>query len=111
MVTYLRRLKECLRGPLTVVWDRSRIHSRSKVVRAYLARPQEIVVEAFPGYVPELNPEEAVWGWTKYARSANLAADKADDLWDHVAEQLLELKFQPHLLASFIKQTKLPLRL
>jgi transposase len=111
VVAYLRRLKACLRGPLTVVWDRSRIHSRSKVVRGYLARHPEIVVEDFPGYVPELNPDEAVWGWTKYGRSANLAAEDTDQLWDHVVEQLVELKHQPHLLASFIEQTKLPLRL
>jgi len=96
---------------LTVLWDRSRIHSRSKVVRAYLARHPEIVIESFPGYVPELNPDEAVWGRTKYGQSANLAAEDTDHLWDHVVERLIELKYQPHLLASFIRQTKLPLRL
>jgi transposase len=110
VVAYLRQLKRRLRGPLTVVWDRSRIHRRSKVVRAYLARHPEIVVEDFPGYVPELNPDEAVWGWTK-ARTANLAARDTDQLWGRVVEQLIDLKFQPHLLASFIRQTKLPLRL
>jgi transposase len=111
IVAYLRRLKECLPGPLTVLWDRSRIHSRSKAVQAYLARHPEIVVADFPGYVPELNPDEAVWGWTKYGQSANLAAEDTDHLWDHIVERLIELKYQPHLLASFIRQTKLPLRL
>ena len=111
VVAYLRLLKASLPGPMTILWDRNQLHSRSKAVRAYLARHQEIVVEDFPGYVPELNPDEAVWGWTKYGRSANLAAEDTDHLWDHVVEQLIELKFQPHLLASFIRQTKLPLRL
>jgi transposase len=110
VVAYLRQLKRRRRGPRTVVWDRSRIHRRSKVVRAYLARHPEIAVEDFPGYVPELNPDEAVWGWTK-ARTANLAAWDTDELWDHVVEHLIALKFQPHLLASFIRQTNLPLRL
>jgi hypothetical protein len=27
-----------------------------------------VVVEDFPGYAPELNPDEGVWGWTKYGR-------------------------------------------
>jgi|SRR6516162_926613 len=111
VVAFLRRLRAWLRGPLTVIWDRNQIHSRSKAVKAYLARHPEVVVEDFPGYTPELNPDEAVWGWSKYGRSANLAAADTDHLWDHMVEQLIDLKFQPHLLASFIRQTELPLRL
>jgi len=42
-----------LRGPMTVLWDQSKIHRRSGVVKAYLARHPEIVTEDFPGYAPE----------------------------------------------------------
>src|SRR6266852_3839379 len=80
-------------------------------VVAYLAEHPEIVAEDFPGYTPELNPDEHVWGWTKYGRLANLAAMNTDALWDAVVEQLIELKYRPRLLNSFIKKTKLPLRL
>jgi transposase len=111
VVDYLRLLRQCLPGPMTIVWDRNQIHSRSKAVRAYLANHPEIRVEDFPGYTPESNPDEAVWGWSKYGRSANLAAEDTDTLRDHLIDQLAELKYQPHLLASFIAQTKLPLRL
>jgi hypothetical protein len=69
------------------------------------------VVEDFPGYTPELNPDEGVWGWSKYGQLANLAAEDTDELRDHVIDRLVELKYQPDLLASFIEQTKLPLRL
>jgi transposase len=111
VVAYLRLLKESLPGPLTIIWDRSQIHRRSTLVRAYLAEHPEIVAEDFPGYTPELNPDEHVWGWTKYGRLANLAAMNTDALWDAVVEQLIELKYRPRLLHSFIKKTKLPLRL
>jgi len=111
VVSYLRQLKESLPGPLTIIWDRNQIHGRSKLVRAYLAEHPEIVAEDFPGYTPELNPDEYVWGWTKYGRLANLAANDTDALWDVVVEQLIELKYRPRLLHSFIKKTKLPLRL
>jgi transposase len=111
VVDYLRQLRATLPGPLTVVWDRSRIHSRSKVVRAYLAEHPEIVVEDFPGYTPELNPDEYVWGWTKYGRLSNLAAENLDALQDEVISELVTLKGRPDLLASFIKETKLPLLL
>jgi transposase len=57
-------------GGLTVVWDRNQIHSRSKAVKAWLAKHPDVVCEDFPGYVPDLNPVEGVWGSTKYGRLA-----------------------------------------
>jgi hypothetical protein len=49
----------------------------------------------FPGYVPHLNPDEGVWGWTKSGRLANLAANDKDELWDVVMDELVEVKFRP----------------
>jgi transposase len=109
VVEYLRRLGGVLPGPMTVVWDRNKIHSRSKVVKKYLAEHPEIVVEDFPAYAPELNPDEGVWGWTKYGRLSNLAADHTDMLRDHLIDLLVDLKGDPDLLASFIEETNLPL--
>jgi transposase len=111
VVEYLRQLRAAVRGPLTIIWDRSQIHRKSRLVRAYLAEHPEIVVEDFPGYTPELNPEEHVWGWTKYGRLANLAAENTDVLRDHVIGELIDLKHRPDLLASFIQDTNLPLLL
>ncbi|MGF1582612.1 MAG: transposase, partial [Gemmataceae bacterium] len=45
IVEFLRKLKRSLGGPMTVVWDRSAIHSRSKLVQSYLVRETEIVAE------------------------------------------------------------------
>jgi transposase len=52
IIDFLRQLKEQLGGPFTVIWDGSNIHSKSRKVRAYLARHPEIVVETLPGYAP-----------------------------------------------------------
>ena len=57
-----------------MIWDGSNIHSKAKLVKQYLAEQPDIVAETLPGYAPELNPDEGVWGWTKYGRLANLAA-------------------------------------
>jgi transposase len=95
-------------GPLTVVWDRSNIHSKSKVVREWLAKHPDVVAEDFPSYKPDLNPDEAVWGWAKYGRLANLAANDVDELWDWVVNQLVEVKHRPDLLRGFVQQTRLP---
>lgn len=111
VVLFLKALRRQLPGPWTVLWDRHQIHSRSKAVKAYLAGHPEVVVEDFPSYAPELNPDEGVWGWTKYGKLANLAADNTDRLRDHLIELLVDLKFTPELLAAFIEHTDLPLKL
>jgi transposase len=95
-------------GPLTVVWDRNQIHGKAKVVKAWLAEHPGVVAEDFPGYVPDLNPDEGVWGWAKYGRLANLAAEDKEELWDHVVEELITVKHSPSLLRGFIRQTGLP---
>ena len=95
-------------GPPTVIWDRNQIHSKAKVVRAWLAKHPGVVAEDFPGYVPDLNPDEGVWGWTKYGRLANLAANDEDELWDHVVDELITVKHRPDLLRGIIQQMGLP---
>ena len=109
VVEFLEELRGKLRGPFTVIWDRHKIHSKAKAVQAYLAEHPEIVVEDLPPYAPEANPDEWVWNWTKYGRLSNLAAQDSDELWDWVAESLIDLKFRPKLLAAFLHDAELPL--
>lgn len=108
VVAFLKELRRQLRGPFTVVWDRHVIHSKSRLVKAFLAENPDIVVEDFPGYVPDLNPDEWVWGWTKYGRLSNLAAWDTQELWDHIVMALIDLKFQPRMLNAFIEEAGLP---
>jgi transposase len=108
VVAFLKDLRRQLRGPFTVVWDRHIIHSRSRVVKVFLAENPDIVVEDFPGYVPDLNPDEWVWGWTKYGRLSNLAAWNVEELWDHIVMALIDLKFQPRMLNAFIQEAHIP---
>lgn len=107
VVDFLGELHRRL-GRVTVIWDRNQIHSKAKVVKAWLAAHRDVVVEDFPGYVPDLNPDEGVWGWTKYGRLANLAAESKDELWDRVVEELITVKHCPDLLRGFIRETRLP---
>lgn len=107
VVAFLADLHRRL-GSSTVVWDRGAIHDKAGLVRARLAKHSGVVTEKFPGYAPDLNPDEGVGGWTKYGRLANLAADNTDELWDHVIDELITVKFSPRLLKAFIRETQLP---
>lgn len=109
VVDFLRLLKETLGGPLTVLWDRHGIHRKARIVQAYLAKHPEIVTEDFPGYAPELNPDEQVWNWTKNKPLANRAANDTDGLFNQLIDGLTELQQRPDLLAAFIDHSGLQL--
>jgi transposase len=110
-VSFLARLRSGLRGPLTIFWDRSKIHQRCGVVKEYLAKHPEIVTEEFPGYAPDANPDEGVWGWTKYHRLPNFAPEDLGELRSRLAAELSSLSSRRDLLASFIRHAEIPLRL
>ena len=108
VVAFLRQLRRQLRR-FTVIWDRNQIHSRSRVVKAYLARHPEIVAEDLPGYAPELNPDELVWCWTKYGRLSNYAPANVAALRQRVRLELQDLRDDPAALWSCIYHAALPL--
>jgi transposase len=110
-VAFLSQLKRHIPGPMTILWDRGNVHDRSKVVRAFLAKHPEIRAEKFPGYAPELNPDELVWGHTKYARLANFTTADTAELRRVLLEELERLDQQPELLATFIRHAGVRLRL
>ena len=61
VVAFLRHLlRHIRRRPVMVFWD-SGPHHRAKVVRKYRATQPRLEVHRFPGYSPELNPDEWVW--------------------------------------------------
>jgi transposase len=111
IVAYLKHLKAQIGGPLTVLWDGSKLHDRSKLVRAFLAEHPDIRTETIPAYAPEMNPDELVWAWTKFGRLPNLAAHNTDWLRDYLYTEFEYVKRHPELLASFVEKTSLPLRL
>ena len=80
IVSFLGQLREHIRGPMTILWDRAKIHDRSRLVRAYLARHPEIRTEPLPAYAPETNPDENVWQHTKHARLANFVPEDTVEL-------------------------------
>lgn len=106
-VAFLKGLRRQLRGPMTIVWDRSVIHDRSRLVRAWMKRRRTVVTERFPGYAPELNPDEYVWSHTKYVELCNYAAPDLTALRGAVDSHLRSLHHDKDLLRGFIDHAHL----
>ena len=59
---------------MLVIWEGAAIH-RSRAVKEWLAQgaARRILVERLPGYAPELNPDEGVWGYLKRVEMRDVA--------------------------------------
>jgi transposase len=73
LIEFLTDLHEHLGGqPVTLIWDGLPSH-RSKDMKQWLATQRHwLRVEQLPGYAPDLNPIELVWGNLKGRELANL---------------------------------------
>jgi len=108
VVRFLRALLRRLRGRVLVVWDRGSNH-KGPLLREYLAGQPRLGVEYLPGYAPELNPVEALWGWLKYSRLCNRVPPGVAVLDDWVNDHLAEIKHGPRLLRQVCKAAALRL--
>jgi transposase len=65
VVEFLHHLLRHLPGKLLVIWDGLPQH-RARLVTEFIRAPQgRLVIERLPGYAPELNPVEYIWGYWK----------------------------------------------
>src|SRR5256712_5555851 len=73
LIDFLRALKRHFPGrQIILVWDGLGGH-KSRVMRQYLAHQRSwLTVERLPGYAPELNPVEQIWGNLQSCELANL---------------------------------------
>jgi hypothetical protein len=76
LIGFLNDLKRHFpRRRLLLIWDGLPSH-KSRDMTAYLrAQRSWLAVERLPGYAPELNPAELVWGNVNGRDLANLCAD------------------------------------
>lgn len=108
-IRFMESLRGQIRRPMTILWDGSNIHDKSREVRDYLDMHPEIVVERFPAYAPELNPEEYVWEHSKHGKLANHAPKTTSLLRIALAKVFDEIRKSKDLLASFLRHSGLPL--
>jgi putative transposase len=75
LIDFLQDLRRDLRGKKCIlIWDGLAAH-KSKDMKTYLARQTSwLTVAQLPGYAPDLNPVESLWGNVKRLELANRCA-------------------------------------
>ena len=109
VAVFLRALLRHLRGQVIVLWDGGPIH-KGPEVRRLRARCPRLHVERFPGYAPELNPDEFVWAYLKTAL-ANGQPDSLRDLLAALCRLTRRVRKRPDLLRSFVTASDLSVSL
>jgi transposase len=68
---FLKQLRNRFSKPLIVIWDNGPAH-HGKELRTYLATPEvRMRLVSLPGYSPDFNADEAIWGWVREEVTAN----------------------------------------
>ena len=69
---FLDQLRQRRSGQLNVIWDNAPAH-RGEAVREYLRTPGlGLRLVNLPGYSPDFNGNEAIWGWAREGATGNL---------------------------------------
>ena len=108
LIPVVRALKRHFRGTRVIlIWDRLPAH-RSRDLGAYLLQQRAwLTLEWLPGYAPELNPVEYVWGNLKGQELANLCAVELGETGRAVRTGMARIRRQPHLPFAFLKHAGL----
>src|SRR6266478_1273494 len=108
LICFLRDLKRHFpRQRLLLIWDGLSGHT-SRVMTAYLARQHAwLTVERLPGYAPDLNPIEQLWGNVKTRELANVCAPNLAALRPPLRAGFARVRRQPQLAFAFLRHAGL----
>ena len=108
LIAFLEDLRRELRGKKVIlVWDGLPAH-KSRAMQDYLHQQRDwLTVERLPGYAPDLNPVETLWGNIKGQELANRCADDLEELDAAVRSGMARVEDSSKLPFSFLKHANL----
>jgi transposase len=106
VVAFVGQLLRHLRGSVVLLWDGVPMHRR-RLVQEFLRQHPRLHVYRFPGYAPELNPDEWVWQQAKHALS-NGAPKNLQELGRRLRRSLRRIQRSQRRLWSCIWASELP---
>lgn len=102
-IEFLKRLVHGYDRPIFLIVDGHPVH-KSKKVREYVESTNGMLELHFlPGYSPELNPDESVWGFVKHHKVGREVITGPDQFKSLVLGALRMLQKLPTTIRSFFK--------
>lgn len=103
LIAFLKDLRQEFRGKRCIlIWDGLPGHKSTKM-KAYLAsQKKRLMVEMLPGYAPDLNPVESLWGNVKTKELANLCADDLGEVAAAVRNGMSRVGAREEYAKSFL---------
>ena len=97
-------------GPRSVIliWDGLPSH-RSRRMLDWVASQDWLTLEPLPGYAPDLNPTEQVWGSVKTKELANLCSDSIEEVATIATSGLNRVSSDTQLCLGFLRHAGLSL--
>jgi transposase len=108
LIAFLQDLKRHLRGKKAIlIWDGLPAH-KSQVMKEYLHSQRSwLRVEPLPGYAPDLNPVETLWGNLKGQELANRCSKDLDEVTTAIETGFKRVRKFHTLSYSFLKHAGL----
>jgi hypothetical protein len=104
-LTFLHQLEADRR--VLLLWDGLPAH-RSRCMLDWVASQRDwLSIEPLPGYAPDLNPTEQVWGNIKSTQLANLCADTIGEVADMAEDGLDRISSDAPLCFAFLRHSGL----
>ena len=103
LIGFLKDLRREFRGKRCIlVWDGLPAH-KSQEMKAHLATQRSwLRFEMLPGYSPDLNPVETLWGNVKGQELANLCPDDLEEVGDALRRGMARVGARQELAHAFL---------
>ncbi len=109
LIVFLSELHDDEQRPVLLIWDGLPSH-RSRRMLEWIARQGHwLSAERLPGYAPDLNPIEYVWGNLKSTELANLCSETIEQIADVAQDGLDRIGTDAALCFAFLRHTGLKL--
>lgn len=104
----VRHLARHIKGPIALFWDGLAQH-RAGIVRDYLTAHADrfVMVERFPAYAPELNPQEYLWASSKTRDFAGYVPEDTTELLLRAKKSIRRIQRSPDLLRGALRKSGL----
>lgn len=92
-----------------LIWDGLPSHRSRRMLEWVACQRDWLSIEPLPGYAPDLNPTEQVWGSVKSKELANLCADTIGEVAEAAEDGLDRISDDARLCFAFLRHTGLRL--